>query len=254
MRSTRHLRRILLIEDDPDEAQRSRDTLADSGYAVHTAGTLAAARKAVAGDPHFDLVFVDQNLPDGEGLHLLPYLRDAGVAAPVVLVTGNRSEELGRSAFSAGCADLAVKELNYHLWLPNMAEAFIGTGDNMAPEDDFRWGSHVLGVCSGRLQGSAVQAHPADIWPPLAGALESAADLAVRGLRATEQSLLGSLPVVHLMLRSDRHLVMVVRGGVFAAALLTRQPKPQDMTELFEEAAAFARARTDSDSSLDEIE
>lgn len=247
MRPTRHQRRILLIEDDPDEAQRSRDTLADSGYTVQMAATIAAAQRAVTIDPHFDLVFVDQNLPDGEGLLIIPYLRSAGVLAPIVLVTGSRSERLGESAFQAGCADLAVKELNYHLWLPNMAEAFIGANESQDAEDNFRWGSHVLGVCSGKLQGNAVQAHPADLWPALAGALESATDLAVRGIRAAEQSLLGSLPIVHLELRADRHLMVVIRGGVFAAALFTRAPKPQDATELFAEAAAFARARADSD-------
>lgn len=241
----RQPRRILLLEDDPDESRRAREALAGNGYMVLTVATLAAAKTAVARGAHFDLVFVDQNLPDGEGLTLIPHLRSAGVEAPVVLVTGNRSEQVCQRAFLAGCADLAIKELDYHLWLPTMAQAFIATADGDAAED-FRWGSHVIGLCTGRLNSNA-HAEPAEFWPPLAGALQSATDLAIRGMRATGQSPLASLPVVHLHLRADRHLVLVLRGGVFAAAVLTRAPNARDTTELAGEAAAFARARAASD-------
>lgn len=241
----RQPRRILLLEDDPDESQRSRDALAGDGYMVLTVATLAAAKTAVTRGAHFDLVFLDQNLPDGEGLALIPHLRSAGVDAPIVLVTGNRSEQVSQRAFLAGCADLAIKELDYHLWLPTMAHTFIASaaGD---PDTDFRWGPHVLGLCTGRLNSSA-HAEPAEFWGPLAGALQSATDLAIRGMRATGQSPLGSLPVVHLQLRDDRHLVLVLRGGVFAAAMLTRAPNARDTTELTGEAATFARARSASD-------
>lgn len=238
----RQPRRILLVEDDADEARQSREALAENGYTVLIAPSLAAARRAVARGTHFDLVFVDQHLPDGEGLMLVPQLRAAGLQVPVVLVTGNRSERIGEMAFRAGCADMAIKELNYHLWLPKMAEAFIA-----APgEDDFRWGPHVLGVCAGRLKGKAVHGTPAGLWSPLSGALQSATELAVQGLRATGHSLLGSLPMVHLELQSDLHLLVVLRGGVFAAAALSQPPTAEDTSELLAEAAAFAKARTES--------
>ena len=240
----RQPRRILLVEDDADEARRSREALAENGYTVLTASSLAAARRALSRGAHFDLVFVDQHLPDGEGLMLVPQMRAAGLQAPVVLVTGNRSERVGEMAFQAGCADLAIKELNYHLWLPKMAEAFIaapGLGD-----DDFRWGPHVLGVCAGRLHGKAVHGTPAGLWSPLSAALQSATELAVQGLRASGHSLLGSLPTVHLQLQRDLHLLVVLRGGVFAAAVLSQAPTAQDLAEALAEAAAFAKARAES--------
>lgn len=238
----RQPRRILLVEDDADEAKRSREALVGSGYSVLTAASLAAARRVVARGTRFDLVFVDQNLPDGEGLMLVPQLRAAGMQAPVVLVTGNRSERVGEMAFRAGCADLAIKDLNYHQWLPQMAEAFI-TG----PQEDDRWGPHVQGVCVGRLHGKSVHGTPAALWAPLSGVLDVATDLAVRGLRATGRSLLGSLPTVHLQLQDGLHLLVVLRGGVFAAAVLSRPPDVQDTVEALAEAAAFAKARTASE-------
>lgn len=240
----RQPRRILLVEDDAGEAKRSRDALAENGYTVLTASSLAAARRAVARGTPFDLVFVDQNLPDGEGLMLVPQMRAAGLEAPVVLVTGNRSERVGEMAFRAGCADLAIKDLNYHLWLPQMAEAFIAP-----PQADDRWGPHVLGVCAGRLHGKAVQGTPPDLWSPMSNVLQIATDLAVQGLRATGHSLLGSLPTVHLQLQEDLHLLVVLRGGVFAAALLSRPPQVEDTAEALAEAASFAKARKASEDS-----
>lgn len=230
-------RRILLVEDDPDEARRARDALAESGYVVLVAASAQRARQAAAEDAPFDLVFMDLRLPDGDGLRLVPVLRRAGVSAPVVLLTGDRSERVGQAAFRAGCADLAIKDLNYHLWLPRMAQALIPDGPDIAV-----WGPHVQGVCVGRLQSQAVRAVPADLWPTLGGTLQAAAELAVKGVRAAGHSLLGSLPTVHLQLR-DRNLLFLLRGGVFGAALLARPPDERDHAELLAVTTAYAQTR-----------
>jgi CheY-like chemotaxis protein len=231
--------RILLVEDDPDEAQRARDALAESGYVVLVAASAQKAREAAAEEEPFDLVFMDLRLPDGDGLRLVPALRRAGVRAPVVLVTGDSSERVGEAAFRAGCVDLAVKDLNYHLWLPRMAQALIPS----SAAGFGAWAPHVLGLCVGRLQPQTMRAEPADLWPPLAGALQAATELAIKGVRAAGHSLLGSLPMVHLQLR-DRSLVFVLRGGVFGAALLARPPDEDDEDELLSAVTAYAHART----------
>ena len=237
----RPAQRILLVEDDPDEARRARDALAESGYVVLVAPSAQSAREAAAEEAPFDLVFMDLRLPDGDGLRLLPVLRRAGVDAPVVLLTGDRSERVGEAAFRAGCADLAVKDLNYHLWLPQMAQALIPATGAWGT-----WGEHVLGVCVGRLKSPALRAEPADLWPPLSGALQAATELAVKGVRAAGQSLLGSLPFVHLELR-DRTLLFVLRGGSFAAALLSRPPVEEDHAGLLAVITAFAQERAAAD-------
>lgn len=231
-------RRILIVEDDPDEARLSRDVLAESGYVVCIASSARSARETVVDEEPFDLVFLDLRLPDGDGLHLMPALRRAGVDAPVVLLTGDRSERIGRQAFQAGCADLAIKDLNYHLWLPSMARALIPA---MAPPAE-GWGPHVLGVCLGRVRGDAMRCVPLDLWPSLSGALLAASDLAVRGLRATGQSLLGSLPVVTLRI-GGHSLLFVRRGGDFAAAWLQLSPTAEDEAHLMARLVAFAQER-----------
>lgn len=240
----RHDRRILLLEDDADEARRSQLALSEKGYAVVVAESLEAARRTVEREGRFDVVFVDHTLPDGEGPRIIPFLRAHGIQAPVVLLTGNRSERVAEMAFEAGCVDTAIKDLNYHSWLPAMADAFTAGPD--AGERRDKWGTHVLGVAAGRVHGQAVHAQPADVWPPFAEALASATELAIRSVRATGASLLGTLPSVHTQIRPDLHLVLVMRGGVFAAALMSQHPEPQDFQELVDEAAAFAKARAGS--------
>jgi CheY-like chemotaxis protein len=235
--------RILLVEDDPDEARRARDALADVGYIVLVAPSASSARQAAAAEAPFDLVFLDLRLPDGDGLRLLPALRRAGVRAPVVLVTGDGSERVSDAAFRAGCADLAVKDLNYHLWLPRMAQALIPAVPAFAT-----WGPHVLGISVGRLQSQAARCEPAELWPPLAGALQAATELAVKGVRAAGHSLLGSLPVVHLQLR-DRNLLFILRGGVYGAALLTRMPDEDDHAGLLCAITGYAQERASTDDS-----
>jgi CheY-like chemotaxis protein len=241
-----HGRRILLLEDDPEEARSARNALIEAGYAVVLAPTLAKAREAAHDERGYDLVIVDHQLPDGEGPRIIPYLRAAGVQAPVVMVTGNRSDRVAEMAFEMGCVDTAVKDLDYHLWLPRMAEAVMADPAR-ADDSDPRWGPHVKGVAVGRVHGQSVHRVPAELWAPLAPALQAATDLAVRALRGTGHSVLGSVPFIHVRLTERQHLLVVVRGGVFAAALLTAEPTEADRAEVAAEATAFARARAESE-------
>ena len=240
----RHGRRILLLEDDPEEARRSQVALSENGYAVTVAHTLEAARRTVEKEEGFDLVFVDHHLPDGEGPRIIPHLRAHGIQAPVVLLTGNRSERVAEEAFEAGCVDTAVKDMNYHAWLPAMADVFAAQDDGVGKGAG--WGAHVLGVAAGRVHGQTVHGRPQETWTPYAGALASATELAIRCVRATGSTLLGSIPTIHTKIRADLHMVLVMRGGVFAAALLSQPPSEADERELLAEAAAFAKARSDS--------
>jgi CheY-like chemotaxis protein len=241
----RHGHRVLLLEDDADDARLSRDALVENGYAVTLAPSLAAARRAIRKQADFDLVILDHHLPDGAGPTLIPHLRAAGIRAPVVLVTANRSERVAESAFQAGCVDTAVKDLHYHTWLPKVAEALVAATPGDAPE--WQWGAHVKGVCVGRLHGQALQASPPDLWQPFHASLQSATELAARAVRANGQSALGSLPSIEVQVRADLHLLVVVRGGVFAAALLYKAPSAEDKQELFAEAASFSKARAESE-------
>ncbi len=86
-------RRMLHVEDDADCAAMTALVLAPVGEVVRAA-TLAEAHAALATNA-FDLAILDLNLPDGDGLDLLPVLRKFGT--PVAI-------------YSARVADAGVAE------------------------------------------------------------------------------------------------------------------------------------------------
>jgi two-component system cell cycle response regulator len=105
--------RILLVEDDPDTADRIRQTLTDhfgSDCVTHCA-TMA---EALAEDEQaIDLVLTDMTLPDGSGLDLLTRLLDRRADLPVVLVTESSIHERALAAIRQGAYDYIAKAGDY---------------------------------------------------------------------------------------------------------------------------------------------
>lgn len=102
---------LLLVEDNPGDARLFREMLRDLGYgeeSVRHAVTLRSALAALADGEH-DAVFLDLDLPDGNGLETLTRVLAAGHDAPVVVLTGLDDTELGAAAVERGAQDYLVK-------------------------------------------------------------------------------------------------------------------------------------------------
>ena len=106
---------ILLVEDEELNRtlvkavlSRSADpTVRDAD--VVDATSLAAARDRLAAD-HIDLILLDMNLPDGNGLILARELADSGRPRPtVVAVTASVLPQDRVAAIDAGCDDFLDK-------------------------------------------------------------------------------------------------------------------------------------------------
>ena len=96
--------RILYIEDDPGLSRLVRAKLEADGYRVEICATgeegLAAFDEAL-----HDLVIVDYQLPDSNGLQVLATLMARGASVPVIIATGAGSEEIAVRAMKLGAAD-----------------------------------------------------------------------------------------------------------------------------------------------------
>lgn len=77
---------ILLIEDDPGTADEILLELATAGYRATHRPTLAEGAAVVRGEP-VDLMIVDRQLPDGEGLDLVATLRSEGRRTPALILS-----------------------------------------------------------------------------------------------------------------------------------------------------------------------
>ena len=125
------LPRILHVEDDADFSQFLAAALHGRAELV-TATSVRQAVRLVA-EQSFALVVLDIGLPDGDGLSLLPVLRDRdGGAIPVAILT---AAEIPDSILP----DVAVAMVKSRLSEAHMVEAIvslIGKGENAAGEID----------------------------------------------------------------------------------------------------------------------
>ena len=107
--------RVLLVEDEPDMACALAAALKRYDMVVDLIATLADAEEAVASNT-YDAILLDRQLPDGDGLSLIPKLRMKGLSVPVIVLTA-RGELADRVAGLDGGADdylgkpFAVEEL-----------------------------------------------------------------------------------------------------------------------------------------------
>jgi DNA-binding response OmpR family regulator len=80
--------RILLVEDEPAMASALRAALTRQSMVIDHVPTRAEAEAVLSLDGGvYDAVLLDRQLPDGDGLALLPKLRAGGNAVPVLVLT-----------------------------------------------------------------------------------------------------------------------------------------------------------------------
>jgi two-component system, OmpR family, response regulator len=82
--------RLLVVDDDPDIRELVIEQLAHEGYALRAAKDVADVRAALATESA-DLIVLDLNLPDGDGLNLCRALRAEGHEGAIIMVTARDS-------------------------------------------------------------------------------------------------------------------------------------------------------------------
>jgi CheY-like chemotaxis protein len=100
------VKRILLVEDDPDVRDVLAFLLGKEGYEVRPAPSLGAA---MAQRERFDLYVIDRQLPDGDGLELCRAVKRQHFGARVVIYSGSALPEDHKAAYAAG-ADAYVNK------------------------------------------------------------------------------------------------------------------------------------------------
>jgi DNA-binding response OmpR family regulator len=99
--------RVLVAEDDVDLQGFLRETLEAEGMLVQTAADGAGTLLAVGADPP-DIVLLDLDLPDLDGLDVLSAVRRRG-ELPVIVLTGRRLEQDRVAGLERGADDYVLK-------------------------------------------------------------------------------------------------------------------------------------------------
>ena len=105
--------RLLVVEDDPDDARMMFRALRASGRfdPVHVRSGSEGLEAAMAGP--FAGCLVDYRLPDMSGIEMCRRLRALGLDVPVLLMSSVQSDEVVARARAAGATDFLVKHLSY---------------------------------------------------------------------------------------------------------------------------------------------
>jgi signal transduction histidine kinase len=115
-------RRVLLVEDDPDNREAMASLLSLGGFEVTAADCGAAGVRAFAVGT-FDVVLTDLGLPDMDGWQVAGEIKQAAPAMPIALITG-WGLNLDREEIRRRGVDLLVKK-------PLDPRSFLGQIENL---------------------------------------------------------------------------------------------------------------------------
>jgi len=98
----------LIVEDEPKMARLIAERLCRSGFETAVAPSLAMAREATLSG-FFRVVLLDRRLPDGDGLSLLPRLRETSPETCVIVLSALDETADRISGFELGADDYVAK-------------------------------------------------------------------------------------------------------------------------------------------------
>jgi PAS domain S-box-containing protein len=104
--------KVLLVEDNPQEAELIEDLLSEIGGAQRIVLTkverLSEAQQRLNQET-FDIILLDLSLPDSLGIETVDRVQKYGVNVPIVVLTAQNDEELALRLISVGVQDYLVK-------------------------------------------------------------------------------------------------------------------------------------------------
>jgi diguanylate cyclase (GGDEF)-like protein len=99
---------IILVEDDASVARLIQIQFQREGYDLRLAGSLAEARRRLSEGP-WDVLLLDRNLPDGDGIDLCHEIRSTHPHGYIVMLTGMSSRDEKLAGFGCGADDYVTK-------------------------------------------------------------------------------------------------------------------------------------------------
>ena len=107
-----HRRRVLLIDDNPEFLQSSRERLETDNNVVFTATNYAEAVELID-SREFDLVITDLRLPDGNGIDLYKRAKRKSPDMPVILVTAYLTPDVLDEIKESGVTRFMPKPIDF---------------------------------------------------------------------------------------------------------------------------------------------
>jgi DNA-binding response OmpR family regulator len=106
-------RRILAVDDEPSVATSFRFIFDASNYEVTSVdcGSTALAKLEVAPDA-YDIIIVDQKMPDLTGVELVDTIRKRGISSSIIVVSAHLSSDIRAAYERMGVDAMLAKPFN----------------------------------------------------------------------------------------------------------------------------------------------
>lgn len=141
--------KIMVVEDDLALSAGLCFELDMNGYLTVAAYNTGKARQLVATE-EFDLVLLDVNLPDGNGMDLCRELKEECPQLPVIFLTANDLEEDVVAGFDLGADDYVTKPFSMKILLKRVEAALRHAGGKEQSPKDL-WADGFLSLDFGSL-------------------------------------------------------------------------------------------------------
>ena len=100
--------RVLIIDDDEEFGSMLSRAIMRLGHEVGCTGTRQEGLNAASAHP-YDVIYLDVNLPDGNGLEILPIIRELPSRPEVIIITGSGGTDGAELAMNYGAWDYIGK-------------------------------------------------------------------------------------------------------------------------------------------------
>lgn len=103
--------KILWVDDEIDMLRPHIIFLTSKGYEMDTINNGADALEMIA-ESHYDLVFLDENMPGLTGIEVLTKIKKIRPHLPVIMITKSEEESIMEDAIGSNIADYLIKPVN----------------------------------------------------------------------------------------------------------------------------------------------
>ena len=118
--------KILIADDDSGTCETLADILAAQGYEVKTVEDSQAALAASRAE-RYDIAFIDERMPGGDGLTVVKELRRSHACGDIYVITAYAEDSFVRQALASGADRVFAKPLDIPLILRTLNEAIGGS-------------------------------------------------------------------------------------------------------------------------------
>ncbi len=177
---------ILVVDDEPNIRKLLAGVLQDEGFEVSTAADTAAAQALLASRP-VDLMLLDVQLPDQDGLSFLRKLQAGDTAPPVIMMSGHGTIANAVEATHLGALDFIEKPIQAGRLLVSVANG-LNLKRLRSENADLRTALNLTGDLLGsssamaQLRDQIAQAAPTDARILITGENGTGKELVARAL------------------------------------------------------------------------